>query len=107
MKSNLARFRRRAFQRVGVRNAYAQLDEEFAFLDEVLRARTRAGLTQAEVAKRVGTTQSAIARLESGAGKHSPSVATLQRYARALGFRLEIKLVRVRDGVRRAESSRA
>jgi hypothetical protein len=34
-------------------------------------------------------------------------VATLQRYARALGFRLEIRLVRVRDGVRRAESSRA
>jgi phage-related protein/DNA-binding XRE family transcriptional regulator len=107
MKSNLARFRRRAFRRAGVRNAYDGLDEEFAFLDEVLRARARAGLTQAEVAKRVGTTQSAIARLESGAGKHSPSVATLQRYARALGFRLEIRLVRVRDGVRRAESSRA
>jgi transcriptional regulator with XRE-family HTH domain len=107
MKSSLARFRRRAFRRAGVRNAYDELDEEFAFLDEVLRARARAGLTQAEVAKRVGTTQSAIARLESGAGKHSPSVATLQRYARALGFRLEIRLVRVRDGGRRAESSRA
>ena len=39
MKSNLARFRRRAFRRVGVRNAYDELDEEFAFLDEVLRAR--------------------------------------------------------------------
>jgi predicted transcriptional regulator len=94
MKSNLARFRRRAFRRPGVRKAYEDLEEEFAFLDEVLRARARAGLTQAEVAKRVGTTQSAIARLESGAGKHSPSVATLQRYARALGYRLQIKLVR-------------
>jgi transcriptional regulator with XRE-family HTH domain len=97
MKSNLARFRRRAFRRAGVRKAYEDLEEEFAFLDEVLRARARAGLTQAEVAKRVGTTQSAIARLESGAGKHSPSVATLQRYARALGLRLQIKLVRAPD----------
>jgi transcriptional regulator with XRE-family HTH domain len=97
MKSNLARFRRRALRRADVRTAYDDLEEEFAFLDEVLRARARAGLTQAEVAKRVGTTQSAIARLESGSGKHSPSVATLQRYARALGFRLQIRLVRMRD----------
>ena len=97
MKSNLARFRRRAFRRADVRKAYDGLEEEFAFLDEVLRARARAGLTQAEVAKRVGTTQSAIARLESGEGKHSPSVATLQRYARALGYRLEIKLVKSRS----------
>jgi transcriptional regulator with XRE-family HTH domain len=97
MKSNLSRFRSRAFRRAGVRKAYDELEDEFAFLDEVLRARARAGLTQAEVAKRVGTTQSAIARLESGAGKHSPSVATLQRYARALGFRLEIKLVKSRS----------
>jgi transcriptional regulator with XRE-family HTH domain len=104
MKSNLTRFRRRAFRRPGVRKAYNELQEEFAFLDEVLRARARAGLTQAEVARRVGTTQSAIARLESGAGKHSPSVATLQRYARALGFRLEIKLIRVRDHGRQDRS---
>jgi transcriptional regulator with XRE-family HTH domain len=96
MKSDLPRFRSRAFRRADVRKAYDELEEEFAFLDEVLRARARAGLTQAEVAKRVGTTQSAIARLESGAGRHSPSIATLQRYARALGFRLEIKLVRPR-----------
>jgi transcriptional regulator with XRE-family HTH domain len=100
MKTTLARFRARALRRVAVRKAYESLDEEFAFLDEVLRARVRAGLTQAEVAERVGTTQSAIARLESGAGMHSPSVATLQRYARALGYRLEIKLVKSRGNGR-------
>jgi transcriptional regulator with XRE-family HTH domain len=98
MKATLARFRRRAFRRTGVRKAYDELEEEFAFLDEVLRARARAGLTQAEVARRVGTTQSAIARLESGTRHHSPSVATLQRYARALGYRLQIKLIRARNG---------
>lgn len=96
MKTNLSRFRSRALRRASVRKAYDQLEDEFDFLDEVLRARARSGLTQADVAMRVGTTQSAIARLESGARKHSPSIATLQRYARALGFRLEIRLVKPR-----------
>lgn len=96
MASNLKRFRTQAFKRSAVRKAYDELHDEFAFLDEVLKARAAAGLTQAEVAARVGTTQSAIARLESGARKHSPSIATLQRYAQALGYRLEIKLVKGR-----------
>ena len=93
MKTELSRFRTRALRSPRVREAYNRLEDEFDFLDQVLRARARSGLTQADVAARVGTTQSAIARLESGARKHSPSIATLQRYARALGFRLEIRLV--------------
>jgi transcriptional regulator with XRE-family HTH domain len=51
-------------------------------------------IAQAEVAERVGTTQCAIARLESAAPKHSPSIATVRRYARALGNRLEVRLVK-------------
>jgi transcriptional regulator with XRE-family HTH domain len=98
----LKQFRTRALKRPAVRKAYDELDEEFAFLDEVLKARAEAGLTQAEVAARVGTTQSAIARLESGTQKHSPSIATLQRYAQALGYRLEIKLVKDRGLTRRS-----
>jgi transcriptional regulator with XRE-family HTH domain len=96
MRSNLKQFRTRALKRTAVRKAYEELEDEFAFLDQVLQARAKTGLTQAEVAARAGTTQSAIARLESGARKHSPSIATLQRYARALGYRLEIKLVKGR-----------
>jgi transcriptional regulator with XRE-family HTH domain len=107
VRSNLKQFRARAFKRPGVRKACRALEDEFAFLDEVLKARAEAGLTQAEVAARVGTTQSAIARLESGARKHSPSIATLQRYARALGYRLEIKLVKGRDLSERLSPSRA
>jgi len=82
----------RALARTDVRAEYDQLGEEFAFLDEFLKARAAAGVTQAEVAERIGTTQSAIARLESGKGKHSPSLATLQKYAHALGCRLELRL---------------
>jgi transcriptional regulator with XRE-family HTH domain len=82
-----------ALERSDVKAEYDRLDEEFQFLDEFLKARAVAGITQAEVAEIIGTTQSAVARLESGRGKHSPSIATLQKYAHALGCRLELRLV--------------
>lgn len=84
----------RALARADVKAEYDRLGEEFVFLDEFLKARAAAGITQAEVAERIGTTQSAIARLESGRGKHSPSLATLQKYAHALGCRLELRLIK-------------
>lgn len=96
MTSTLKQFKKRALARPDVKAAYDASAEEFAFLDEILRARTEAGLTQAEVAERIGTTQSAIARLESAEPKHSPSIATLQRYAKAIGYTLEVRLVKER-----------
>src|SRR5882672_7231003 len=102
MASTLKQFKTRALSRPEVRKAYQALDDEFAFLDVVLKARAESGLTQAEVAERVGTTQSAIARLESAAPKHSPSMATLQRYAKALGYRLEVRLVKQQRPTRRS-----
>jgi transcriptional regulator with XRE-family HTH domain len=104
MASTLKRFKDRALSRPAVKKAYDELDEEFAFLDEVLRARAEAGLTQAEVAALIGTTQSAVARLESAELRHSPSIATLQRYARALGYRVQIRLVK--DKAASADSGR-
>jgi transcriptional regulator with XRE-family HTH domain len=82
--------KRRALARPEVKAEYDRLDGEFALIDEFLKARAAAGVTQAEIAKRIGTTQSAIARLESGKGE--PSLGTLRRYARALGCRLELRL---------------
>jgi transcriptional regulator with XRE-family HTH domain len=96
MVSSFKKFRSRALARPAVKRAFDALAEEFAFLDEVLKARADSGLTQAQVAEKVGTTQSAIARLESGTAKHSPSIATLQRYARALGYRVEVRFVKER-----------
>ena len=77
-----------------VKAEYDAQAEEFALLDELLRARRRAGLTQAEVARRMGTKTPAVARLEGGGGnqKHSPSVATLRKYAEAVGCHLMIRL---------------
>jgi transcriptional regulator with XRE-family HTH domain len=86
-------FEARALARPGVKAEYDRL-EEFAFLDEILKARTATGLTQAQIAERIGTTQSAVARLESGNGKHSPSLATLRKYAKALGYKLELRLIK-------------
>lgn len=75
---------------------YEALEAKFTLFDELLRARKEAGLTQAEVAERMGTKTSAVARLETGGGnqKHSPSIATLQKYAKAVGGHLEIRLIR-------------
>jgi len=74
---------------------YEALEEEFALFDALLQARQAAGLTQAEVARRMGTRTPAIARLEAGGGqkRHSPSVATLRKYAAAVGCRLEVRLI--------------
>jgi len=71
---------------------YAALEEEFALAKAVIAARAHAGLTQSELASRMGTSQSAIARLESGRAK--PSMATLAKLAEATGTRLKIQFER-------------
>ena len=76
------------------RAAYDALADEFAIASELIAARTRAGLTQSEVAERMGTTQSVVARLESG--RSMPSMRTVQRYAQALGVRAVVRLERLR-----------
>lgn len=96
MTITLKAFRARALSNPRVKREYDRLAGEFAILDEVLKARAAAGLTQADVAKRIGTTQSAVARLESRNARHSPSLATLERYAAALGCRLELRFVKER-----------
>ncbi len=73
-----------------VHRAYADLEEEFDLARELIAARVRAGFTQAQLARRMGTTQSAIARLESGA--QLPSVKTLLRFAKATDSRPVIRL---------------
>jgi len=78
-------------RRPGVRAEVERIErEEAALLDALLKARQEAGLTQAQVAERMGTHAPAVARLERSlaTGKHSPSIATLRRYVKACGKRL-------------------
>ncbi|QRX85025.1 helix-turn-helix transcriptional regulator [Glaciimonas sp. PAMC28666] len=91
-----AQLKAKALENPTIRAEYERLNrEEFAILDEILAARKSAGLTQAQIAERMGTKAPAVARLESAlaSGKHSPSLSSLRKYATALGKRLEIHLV--------------
>ena len=85
-------FLAKAKARRGFDAAYDALELEYSVVDQLLKARTHAGLTQDVVAERMGTTKSSISRLES-AGKHTPSLSTLRRYAQAVGCELQVKLV--------------
>ena len=87
--------KKKALKKKSVKAAYEALEPEFSLLRELLNARQKAGLSQAEIAERMGTKAPAVTRLESAlsSGKHSPSIATLKKYAQALGCHLEIKLV--------------
>jgi len=73
------------------RKAYDALEGEFAQARMLLAARERSGLSQAQLAKLIGTSQPFVARLE--AGRQKPTVATLEKYAIATGHRLKIELV--------------
>lgn len=73
-----------------VRGEYDALADEFETAHALIAARARAGLTQSEVAQRMGTTQSAVARLESG--RREPSMRTVQRYAQAVGGRVVVRI---------------
>lgn len=73
---------------------YAALEDEFALAGAMIEARKRAGLTQQQLARRMKTTQAAIARLESGRAK--PSTRTLERVAAATGTRLRITFATIK-----------
>ena len=74
---------------VAYRAAYAEQEPEFDLARTLIDARARAGLTQQQLAARMKTTQSVIARLESG--RVQPSTQTLRRIAKATGTRLKIE----------------
>lgn len=86
---------KKLMKRPGVRAEVERLErEETALLDALLKARQEAGLTQAQVAERMGTQAPAVARLERAlaTGRHSPSVATLRKYVKACGKRLVLQV---------------
>ena len=74
------------------KKAYDALEEEFALASALIGARARAKLSQEEVARRMGTSQSAVARMESG--RALPSTSSLVKYAKAVGHKVEIRLLK-------------
>jgi len=95
-------FKRKMLADHEVKAEYDRLEPEFLLHDELLRARQDAGLSQAEIARRMGTKPPAVSRLLASvtSERHSPSIATLRKYAAACGMRLEIHLVKQRKSRR-------
>ncbi|MBI1328394.1 MAG: helix-turn-helix domain-containing protein [Alphaproteobacteria bacterium] len=87
-------WKRKMLKNPAFRKEYDALEEEFALANELIGARAKAKLTQAQVARRMGTTQSAVARMESG--RKLPSTASLVKYAAATGHKVEIRLTKAR-----------
>ena len=86
---------KKLMRRPGVRAEVERIErEEGALLDALLKARQQAGLTQAQIAERMGTQAPAVARLERAlaTGKHSPSIATVRKYVKACGKRLVLRV---------------
>lgn len=86
----LKTLKREMLNDVKTRAAYDTLADEYAIARELIAARARSGLSQSEVAQRTGTTQSVVARLESG--KHPPSMRTVERFAQAVGGHVVLRI---------------
>jgi len=89
--TSLAKLRQQLLADPEVKAEYDRLGPIFAVVGEMIEARQAAGLTQAEVAARMGTSQSVVARLENA--RHMPTLNLVMRYADAVGRRLDIHLV--------------
>lgn len=90
---SLSVLKQKAFENPEVKAAYDSMGEEFALISTLITMREKSGLTQGEVAKKMGTRAPNISRLESG--RSNPSLKTLVSYAHACGFKLDLKFKHV------------
>lgn len=88
MAISLRTIKQRWLKEPGFKLGYDALADEYAIASALIEARKRAKLSQAQLAKKMGTSQSTIARLESGSAK--PSFSTLERFAKATGMRVRV-----------------
>jgi DNA-binding XRE family transcriptional regulator len=87
-------FKKKALKDKAVAKAYDALAPEYALRAELIKMRHAAGLTQEEVAQRMGTKKASISRLESVDSEHSPKLDTIVKYAHAVGYQLDIRFKR-------------
>jgi ribosome-binding protein aMBF1 (putative translation factor) len=89
--TRISELKQRWMKNPDFRREYDEADTEYTIIEALIRARNDANLSQAELAEKLGTTQSAVARLEGGGV--SPTLSTLRRYAAATGNKLRLELV--------------
>ena len=90
-KKTYKQFRKELLRDGKIKYAYEKLGPEFAVIEMIIRKRIKRGLSQKELARKIGTKQSAVSRLESGT--YNPSLSFLQKVSEALGAKLKISLV--------------
>lgn len=83
-------FKKQLLKDKAIQNAYKDLEADFTLIEAIIKKRIENGLSQSALAKKIGTKQSAISRLESG--NYNPSIAFLDKVAKGLGVKLMIKL---------------
>lgn len=93
MRPTFEEFKEKALKRSEVKKEYDKLEVEFDFKLKLIKIRKAANLTQEEIASRMNTSKSNISRLESLNSKISPTISTLNAYANAAGYRLDVNFV--------------
>ena len=94
MRPTFEDFKAKALEKDEVRKEYDKLEVEFDLKLKLIKMRKAANLTQEEIASRMNTSKSNISRLESLNSKISPTISTLNAYANAAGYRLDVNFVR-------------
>ena len=87
---NYKQFKKKLLKDQEIKRAYEKLGPEFALIKMIIKKRIEKGLTQKELARKIGTKQSAVSRLESGT--YNPTISFLEKVAEALDARLKISL---------------
>lgn len=93
MRPSFKEFKKKALQNPEVQNEYNELSSAYALRKQLIRIRKEAGFTQEELAEILRTQKSNISRLENVNSKISPKLSTIEDYAKAVGFQLEIKFI--------------
>ena len=93
MRPTFEEFKEKALKRSEVKKEYDKLEVEFDLKLKLIKIRKAANLTQEEIASRMNTSKSNISRLESLSSKISPTISTLNAYANAAGYRLDVNFV--------------
>jgi transcriptional regulator with XRE-family HTH domain len=93
-RPTLKSFKKKAFNKLGVKKTYAELEPAYLLRKQLVQLRQKAGLTQEELAVRLNTSKSNISRLESVGSSISPKLSTITDYAKATGYKIKIDFVK-------------
>jgi len=93
-RPTLADFKKKAFSKPAVKKEYESLAPAYELRKKLIALRQKAGLTQEQIADVLHTNKSNISRLENANSDSSPKLSTIEQYAHAVGYNIEIKFVR-------------